>query len=169
MAYHSSLLSALQISLLLLLLGSVSVAQKAINLSGSEWTLQNLPLNISVPGSVPSQAHLDLYAAQVIGDPYEPTHFPPPPHLPGTSITKICYWCDDGYEFRYFGLNDFSLRWVADSNWTYLSAPISQMYAPSPFRLIPLVITIPSKKPPPHIYSSNTIPGKMRRKKKIIN
>lgn len=60
-------LPVLQI-LLLLLLGSVS-AQKAINLSGSEWTLQNLPLNISVPGSVPSQAHLDLYAAQVIGDP----------------------------------------------------------------------------------------------------
>ena len=56
--------------LLLLLLSSVS-AQKVINLSGSDWTLQNLPLNISVPGSVPSQVHLDLYAAQVIGDPYE--------------------------------------------------------------------------------------------------
>lgn len=69
MAYHSSLF-VLQI--LLLLLASVS-AKKAINLSRSEWTLQNLPLNISVPGSVPSQVHLDLYAAQIIGDPYEPT------------------------------------------------------------------------------------------------
>lgn len=78
MAYQSSLLSVVQI-LLLLLLASVGVTQKTINLSGSEWTLQNLPLNISVPGSVPSQAHLDLYAAQVIGDPYEPTlsHHPP--------------------------------------------------------------------------------------------
>lgn len=78
MAYHSSLLSSVQIQLLLLL-ASVNVAQKTINLSGSEWTLQNLPLNISVPGSVPSQAHLDLYAAQVIGDPYEPSLPPPPP------------------------------------------------------------------------------------------
>lgn len=49
---------------------AVSVfSHKAIDLSGNEWTLENLPLNISVPGSVPSQAHLDLYAAQVIGDP----------------------------------------------------------------------------------------------------
>ena len=45
------------------------ISQKVIDLSGSDWTLENLPLNISVPGSVPSQAHLDLYAAQVIGDP----------------------------------------------------------------------------------------------------
>lgn len=50
---------------------AVSVfSQKVIDLSGNDWTLENLPLNISVPGSVPSQAHLDLYAAQVIGDPY---------------------------------------------------------------------------------------------------
>ena len=40
-----------------------------LDLSGNGWTLQNLPLNISVPASLPSQAHLDLYAAQVIGDP----------------------------------------------------------------------------------------------------
>ena len=46
------------------------VSQKVIELSKSEWTLENLPLNITVPGAVPSQAHLDLYAAQVIGDPY---------------------------------------------------------------------------------------------------
>lgn len=44
--------------------------QKVIDLSEKSWTLENSPLNISVPGSVPSQAHLDLYAAQVIGDPY---------------------------------------------------------------------------------------------------
>lgn len=46
------------------------VSQKVIELSESHWTLENLPLNITVPGAVPSQAHLDLYAAQVIGDPY---------------------------------------------------------------------------------------------------
>ena len=44
-------------------------AQKVINLSGNEWTVQNLPLNVSVPASLPSQAHLDLHEQQVIGDP----------------------------------------------------------------------------------------------------
>ena len=44
-------------------------AQTVIDLSEHDWTLQNHPLNISVPASLPSQAHLDLYAAQVIGDP----------------------------------------------------------------------------------------------------
>ncbi len=56
----------------LFLAGSV-LSQKVIDLSGNDWTLENLPLNISIPGSVPSQAHLDLYAAQVIGDPYAKT------------------------------------------------------------------------------------------------
>jgi len=52
------------------LLAALAVtAQKVIDLSGNEWTLSNPSLNISVPGSVPSQAHLDLYAAQVVGDP----------------------------------------------------------------------------------------------------
>ena len=45
------------------------ISQRVIDLSGNDWMLENLPLNISVPGSVPSQAHLDLYQAQVIGDP----------------------------------------------------------------------------------------------------
>ena len=45
-------------------------AQNVIDLSGNGWTLQNPSLNISVPASLPSQAHLDLYAAQVIGNPY---------------------------------------------------------------------------------------------------
>ena len=44
-------------------------SQKVIDLGREKWTLENLPLKISVPGSVPSQAHLDLYAAQVIDDP----------------------------------------------------------------------------------------------------
>lgn len=87
MASGSSLsVAQIIIILLSLLLSSVS-AQKVINLSGSDWTLQNLPLNISIPGSVPSQAHLDLYAAQVIGDPYEPL----PPFLPGAFSSKICF------------------------------------------------------------------------------
>ena len=68
--------------------------QTVIPLSGPDWTLSNPSLNVSVPAHLPSQAHLDLYAAQVIGDPY-------------------------------FGLNDFNLRWVAWSNWTYTSAPVA--------------------------------------------
>lgn len=83
------------ISVLFLTILSCLRAQSVVDLSGDDWTLSNLAsLNISVPAKVPSQAHLDLYAAQVIGDPY-------------------------------YGLNDFNLRWVAWSNWTYTSAPIS--------------------------------------------
>ena len=47
-----------------------AAAKSIIDLSGDGWTVQNLPLNISIPGSLPSQAHLDLLTAQVIGDPY---------------------------------------------------------------------------------------------------
>lgn len=56
--------------LVALFFAASALSQKVIDLSGNDWTLENLLLNISVPGSVPSQAHLDLYAAQVIGDPY---------------------------------------------------------------------------------------------------
>ncbi|RMY54297.1 hypothetical protein D0865_04799 [Hortaea werneckii] len=69
-------------------------SQKIISLVGDDWTVSNPELNVSVPAHLPSQAHLDLYANQVIGDPY-------------------------------YGLNDFNLRWVAWSNWTYTSAPIA--------------------------------------------
>ena len=67
---------------------SMVVAEQVTSMSSLEWTLNGVGQfnNISVPGSVPSQAHLDLYAAQVIGDPY-------------------------------YGLNDFNLRWVAETNW----------------------------------------------------
>ena len=72
----------------LIFLVPVALAQNVVPLSQSSWTVSNPGLNVSVPGNWPSQAHLDLYAAQVIGDPY-------------------------------YGLNDFNLRWVAESNWTY--------------------------------------------------
>lgn len=47
-----------------------ATAKHVTNLSNNDWTLSNEALNISVPGSLPSQAHLDLFAAGVIGDPY---------------------------------------------------------------------------------------------------
>ena len=65
-------MGSLRILTALLFVASVC-SQKVVDLSGHDWTLENLPLKISVPGSVPSQAHLDLYAAQVIGDPYAVT------------------------------------------------------------------------------------------------
>ncbi|KAF2760660.1 glycoside hydrolase [Pseudovirgaria hyperparasitica] len=68
-------------------------ANHVIDLSGDGWTLSSTNSSISVPAKLPGQAHLDLYAAQVIGDPY-------------------------------YGLNDFNLRWIAWSNWTYTSDPI---------------------------------------------
>jgi beta-mannosidase len=42
-----------------------------LDLSKQQWTLTspNFP-NISVPGTVPSHAHVDLYAANIISDPY---------------------------------------------------------------------------------------------------
>ena len=61
---------AMPIAFTALLLTPSVLSQNVIDLSGTDWTLENLPLNISVSGSVPSQAHLDLYAAQVISDPY---------------------------------------------------------------------------------------------------
>ncbi|GME25624.1 glycoside hydrolase family 2 protein [Neofusicoccum parvum] len=45
-------------------------AQRAVDLSGPGWTLSNPSLNVSVPAHLPSQVHLDLFAAQVIEDPY---------------------------------------------------------------------------------------------------
>lgn len=43
------------------------LAQKVIDLGGENWTLSSSALNISVPGRLPSQAHLDLLAAKEIG------------------------------------------------------------------------------------------------------
>ncbi|PSN73172.1 glycoside hydrolase family 2 protein [Corynespora cassiicola Philippines] len=68
--------------------------QQVLDLSALEWTLTSPNFSyISVPGHIPSQVHLDLYNAKVIGDPL-------------------------------YGLNDFNLRWIAFSNWTYTSAII---------------------------------------------
>ncbi|KAJ6480152.1 family 2 glycoside hydrolase [Mycena sanguinolenta] len=44
-------------------------AQRVTDLSGSGWTLHSQNGSISVPASVPSLQYIDLYNAQVIGDP----------------------------------------------------------------------------------------------------
>lgn len=60
----------MRISSLLTLAFALASAKHVTNLSEIAWTLSNDALNISVPGSLPSQAHLDLFAAGAIGDPY---------------------------------------------------------------------------------------------------
>jgi beta-mannosidase len=57
-------------SLLLPFVLGYASAKHVTNLSNNDWTLSNEALNISVPGSLPSQAHLDLVKAGAIGDPY---------------------------------------------------------------------------------------------------
>lgn len=73
------------------ILGPSVIANEIIDLSTANWRLSNPTYNISIPGSVPSQAHLDLYSEGIIPDPY-------------------------------FGLGDFELRWVAETNWTYTTS-----------------------------------------------
>jgi beta-mannosidase len=48
----------------------LATAQKVIDLSTKQWTLSSPVYNISVPGRVPSQVHLDLFREGVIPDPY---------------------------------------------------------------------------------------------------
>jgi hypothetical protein len=54
----------------LLLLAQDATCLAMLDLSDQAWTLESTELGISVPGNVPSQVHLDLLAAKVIGDPY---------------------------------------------------------------------------------------------------
>lgn len=65
-------LNARLVSVVLCLVTLVGYAatNNIVDLSSQKWTLSNAPYNISVPGKVPSHVPLDLYAAQVIGDPY---------------------------------------------------------------------------------------------------
>lgn len=53
-----------------LALSHVTSAERVITLVGNDWTLSNKNGSISVPAHLPSQAHLDLYANGVIGEPY---------------------------------------------------------------------------------------------------
>lgn len=54
--------------LALLTAGLPSVAgQHVVDLSGDGWTLSSTALNRTVPGHLPSQVHLDLFEAGVIG------------------------------------------------------------------------------------------------------
>lgn len=60
---------ALFVVVFVVFLFNLTVFARVIDLSGNDWTLESVPANITVPGSVPSQVHLDLLAAKVIEDP----------------------------------------------------------------------------------------------------
>lgn len=48
-----------------------AAGKNVIDLSKQKWTLTSPNFNnISVPGKVPSHAHVDLYEANIISDPY---------------------------------------------------------------------------------------------------
>ncbi|KAK4995050.1 hypothetical protein LTR66_005059 [Elasticomyces elasticus] len=53
-----------------LLSACLVTSQRVIDLSLSDWTVSDPGNNVSVPGHLPSQAHLDLYANHIIPDPY---------------------------------------------------------------------------------------------------
>jgi beta-mannosidase len=46
-----------------------AAAYHVLDLSEQAWTLASPQHEIKVPGKVPSQAHIDLFAAKVIEDP----------------------------------------------------------------------------------------------------
>ena len=61
----------MKVSNLLPFLSTTTIAQKTLDLSTLKWTLSSPTYtNITVPGGVPSQVHLDLYREGVIPDPY---------------------------------------------------------------------------------------------------
>lgn len=47
-----------------------TTGQNVIDLGKANWTISDPGQNVSVAASLPSQAHLDLFAAGVISDPY---------------------------------------------------------------------------------------------------
>lgn len=95
------------------LVASISLAKTVIDLSGSDWTLTNQQGNVSIPGTVPSHAHLDLYAAGVINDPLYGAY---KHYLSSTRSPRANAISGDNSIFD---------NWVATSNWTYTSHPIS--------------------------------------------
>ncbi|KAL4952814.1 glycoside hydrolase superfamily [Aspergillus filifer] len=83
-----------------------SSGQQVYNLSTIEWTLSSSALNTTVPATLPTQAHLDLFRAGVIAC------------INATQRSTVC---------SYYGLNETELVWVAYANWTYTSEPIPDL------------------------------------------
>jgi beta-mannosidase len=85
------------------------------DLSHLEWTLKNHNSSIVVPGSLPSQAHLDLFKAGVINDPL-------------LGINGKLRSCEALSHLLIVA--ELTERWVANDNWTYTAdlTPFIQEY-----------------------------------------
>lgn len=75
------------------------------DLSGLQWTLKSQNGTISIPATVPSQAHLDLLKAGIITEPLLGVNGECGSHK--NSVHLLMVWLD------------YSERWVNDENWTY--------------------------------------------------
>lgn len=118
------------------LLGKITAAhadgkQVVQDLAAQNWTVTNEYGNITVPGSYPSHVHLDLYKGGVIS---ESSRSHPMLGILLTAIiddpcvvTLFCPIRSKTNYFRYHGLNDIKLRWIAAQNWTYTSGSITNL------------------------------------------
>lgn len=84
------------------------VSAEVLSLSRLHWSLHNQNGSIVVPGSVPSQVHLDLVKAGIITEP----------------LLGINGMCTSRFELLFLFLTslsglDFTERWVINDNWTY--------------------------------------------------
>ena len=77
------------------------------SLSDLQWTLKNQNGSIVIPGSVPSQVHLDLLRSGIITEP-----------LLGINGKVISYTFELS-AFILFASSDFTQRWVTNDEWTY--------------------------------------------------
>lgn len=83
-----------------------AVSGAIFDLSGLHWTLKNQNGTIAIPGSVPSQAHLDLVKAGIITEPLL--------GINGELRDRV-----NLSETQALALVDFTERWVVNENWTY--------------------------------------------------
>ena len=99
------------------LLSSIGVAALAsapayagvFSLSDLQWTLKNANGSIVIPGSVPSQAHLDLLRAGIITEP-----------LLGINGALACLLVNPNQHLDgLYTTADFTQRWVLNDDWTY--------------------------------------------------
>lgn len=96
-----------------------AAAHKVIDLSDQKWTLDSPDNDKSVPGKVPSHAHVDLYDADVIKDPH-------------VALGSFLLAAANAYG-SISELNEYEQRWVSYCNWTYTS-DIEGLYDKSQLR-----------------------------------
>lgn len=82
------------------------VLGNVFSLSDLNWTLKNANGSIAIPGSVPSQAHLDLLRAGIITEPLL--------GINGALVRLVASREADSQSYL-----EFTQRWIVNDNWTY--------------------------------------------------